>query len=282
MTLPDGFQFSQGSLQNFSECRRRFELLYLKRVAWPAVEAEPAVENERYKLDGERFHRLVYQHQLGIPADLLTRQAQGGNLERWWRHYLEMLEEAGGVLHYASQGARRYAEVGLSAPLGGYRLVGQYDLVIVTPGGAARILDWKTARNRPRRTWLASRLQTRIYPYLLARAGAALNDGQPISPEAIEMVYWFADFPDQPERFPYSAAAFEKDQADLSEMIATIQRLEEGQFPMTAEEKRCRYCTYRSLCERGVQAGPLEGGDLKEAEILSTDWGFEQIAEIEY
>ena len=29
------------------------------------------------------------------------------------------------------------------------------------------------------------------------------------------------------------------------------------EFSLTADEKRCAYCTYRSLCNRGVSAGSL-------------------------
>jgi CRISPR/Cas system-associated exonuclease Cas4 (RecB family) len=282
MTLPDGFQFSQGSLQNFAECRRRFQLLYLKRLAWPAIETEPVIENERYQLDGARFHRMVQQHLLGVPEDLLTHQAQGDDLVRWWGNYRAMAADPAGLLQSTGAGAIRHVEVGLSAPLADYRLVAQYDLVSLTENGEAFIIDWKTSRKRPRREHLAARWQTRLYPYLLARAGAALNAGRPIAPKAIQMFYWFAETPDQPERFPYSAAAFEKDQADLSSLIATIQRSKEDQFPLTEDEKRCAFCVYRSLCERGVRAGALGEETPEEAETSLSDWDFEQIAEIEF
>ena len=45
--LPPGFQFSQRSLQDYVDCRRRFELRYLQNLAWPAVEAEPHLEQEK-------------------------------------------------------------------------------------------------------------------------------------------------------------------------------------------------------------------------------------------
>ena len=42
--LPADFHFSQGSLQDYVDCPRRFQLRYMMKLAWPAVEAEPAVE----------------------------------------------------------------------------------------------------------------------------------------------------------------------------------------------------------------------------------------------
>ena len=72
------------------------------------------------------------------------------------------------------------------------------------------------------------------------------------------MVYWFADFPDQPERFPYSASAYQADQGYLAELVATIQRLREDDFSLTTDTRQCAYCVYRSLCDRGGKAGLLD------------------------
>ena len=76
MPLPPDFHFSQGNLQDYSDCPRRFQLRYLLELAWPAVEAEPADEFETRIRDGEAFHRMVQQHVLGVlPATL--RRSRG-------------------------------------------------------------------------------------------------------------------------------------------------------------------------------------------------------------
>ena len=59
---------SQSSLQDYNDCPRRFELRYIQHLAYPAVESEPALENEKHQQEGEYFHRLVQQHMIGIPA----------------------------------------------------------------------------------------------------------------------------------------------------------------------------------------------------------------------
>ncbi len=201
MSLPSDFHFSQGSLQDFVDCPRRFQLRYLDRIAWPAVQAEPILENERHLQQGELFHLMVQQHLVGVPVERLTAMAQGdADLAGWWQAYLDAAP--------AALPGQRFPEVTLSAPLGASgerRLVAKYDLVVLTPDGRAVIFDWKTSRHRPPRRWLAERLQTRVYPYLLLHAGVDLNGGRPLAPEQIEMVYWFAGFPDRPERFVYSA-----------------------------------------------------------------------------
>jgi CRISPR/Cas system-associated exonuclease Cas4 (RecB family) len=280
MTLPVGFQFSQGSLQDYVDCPRRFQLRHVRRVAWPALETEPALENERYLRQGAAFHRLVHQHLIGIPTERLSRALTDDNLRRWWRSYLESGP--------SDLPPSRYPEMLVSAPVAGCRLVAKYDLVAVDAGRRAIIVDWKTARRRPRRTWLSARMQTRVYPYLLVAAGAHLNGGQPFEAGQVEMIYWFANYPADPEHLAYQTAQYETDGEYLASLIEEIRNLGEEDWPLTTQEKRCTYCPYRSLCERGDRAGTFDEMDLESemADEFDPSAGleidFEQIAEIEY
>jgi len=280
MSLPPDFQFSQASLQDYVDCPRRFQLRYLLRVDWPAIEAEPALESERHLQQGNAFHRLVHQHTLGIPEERLLDAVADEDLRRWWYNYL--------TLPPADLPTTRYPEVVLSAPLGGYRLVAKYDLVAVDAGQRITVVDWKTYRKRPRLKWLGERLQTRVYPYLLVQAGTHLNAGLPLQPEQVAMIYWYANFPGMPERLPYDAARYEADGAYLASLVEEIEgeveRLGEADFPLTLYDRRCNYCPYRSLCRRGAQAGPID--EIEEELDVSDDFDIsldlEQIAEIEY
>lgn len=282
MTLPDNFQFSQGSLQDYVDCRRRFQLRYLERRAWPALQTEPAIEAERHMRLGALFHRLVQAYLLGVPAESLAALIQDEDLERWWEHYLQHMEDLTGFQKLP--GLELHPEISLSAPLGNYRLVAKYDLVTFQPDGNATIFDWKTSHRQPKTTWLAERLQTRVYPYLLVQAGAYLNKEGPLQPGKVAMVYWYADHPSQPVRFDYSQADYQKDAEYLLGLVESIQRAEDGQFPLTNDMRRCAYCVYRSLCDRGVKAGEL--GDfeegLEEGESFDFELDFEQIAEIAF
>jgi len=276
MTLSTEFQFSQASLQDYVDCPRRFYLSRVRRLAWPAIEAEPALEHERQLQQGAAFHRLVHQHVLGLLPECLSSSITDEDLSRWWRNYMESGP--------ADIPKLRYPEVVLSAPVSGRRLVAKYDLLAVEVGQRAVVVDWKTSRKRRRREWLAALLQTRVYPYLLLRAGSDLNEDQPFEAERIEMVYWFANFPGEPERFPYDAAQYEADGACLASLIEKIKGLGDGDFPRTTDKQHCKYCVYRSLCQRGVKAGALEEAE-EESEVdddfdISLD--FEQIAEIEH
>lgn len=265
---------SQSSLQDYNDCPRRFELRYLQRLAYPAIETEPALENEKHQREGEYFHRLVQQYFIGVPVDRITKTANTNNLERWWENFLNTkdltsLRDLSGLR----------AEVTLSSPLGTFRLIAKYDL-IATDGNKFYIYDWKTYRKRPRNEFLAVRLQTRVYRALLVQAGAFLNSGKPIQPEQIEMIYWFSDFPNDPARFPYQTDQFKRDWDALTKVAEEIKSA--SSYPKTEDTNRCSYCPYRSYCNRGIRAGVALDAEL-EAEVEELfEINFEQIGEIEF
>ena len=265
---------SQSSLQDYNDCPRRFELRYLQRLAYPAIETEPALENEKHQREGEYFHRMVQQYFIGIPENQLTKSANTDNLDRWWGNFLNATDLRG----LKDLGGLR-TEVTLSAPLGSFRLIAKYDL-IATDGKKFYIYDWKTYRKRPKSEFLAIRLQTRVYRALLVQAGAFLNGGKPIAPEQIEMIYWFSDFPNDPAQFPYQADQFKRDWDALTSFAEEINSA--SSYPKTEDSNRCLYCPYRSYCNRGVRAGDALDAELEtEAEELF-DINFEQIGEIEF
>jgi hypothetical protein len=270
--IPKGFSFSQSSLQEYSDCPRRFQLRYIEKLRWPAIETEPVLENERRQMDGKIFHRLIQQNLLGLPLDKLTRLANTPKLSLWWKNFQTSKLE---LDDYA-----QYVEVTLSCPVGDYRLMAKYDLIAIKTLQKAIIFDWKTYAKRPRDEWMMSRWQTRIYRAILAKAGANINNDRPIEPEQIDMFYWYADFPADPTRFTYDTGQFSRDWSLIEKVVGEISSAKE--FPMTEDENACRFCTFRSYCERGQQAGSLDERD-EELESDSTfDVNFEQMGEIEY
>jgi len=281
MALDPGFIFSQGSLQDYVDCPRRFQLRYLLNLAWPAAEAEPVAEHEERMRRGRAFHRLVQQHALGIVGgEVPMGGASDEELRSWWRNYLDH-----GPVGLPEQ---RHMEIGLSTPLAGHRIVAKYDVIAIDRGSRAVIVDWKTSLERPKAAWLSARLQTRVYRYVLVRAGAHLNGGVPIPPGQVSMVYWFAEFPDEPETLRYDATQHGADGRYLETLIAEIKGLAGSDQPLAEDIRRCRFCVYRSLCDRGTSAGELAGGEtgsVEASEIAERSWesrfDFDQISEIE-
>jgi RecB family exonuclease len=274
--LPAGFQFSQSTLQDYVDCPRRFQLRYILRQAWPGVRTEPLQQHERHMDRGVQFHRLVQRHQLGIPVEQLERGLDE-ELAGWWRAYLGF-----DLLH--SMPGRRYPEITLSADLSGARLLAKYDLLVVSPNQGITIFDWKTSLKPLRREFLLKRLQTHVYPYILARSGDGLL-GTEISPKQITFCCWNTAAPSEPVIIQYSQEQYQQDESYLSGLLAALRaEVERGPavWILTADEHRCRFCEYRSLCGRGEAAGNFEEMDDFGDEIDPSvaDFGLVDVEEI--
>lgn len=250
MVPPAGFNFSQASLQDYSDCARRFQLRYLLGIRWPAAEAGTSAWEERAQ-QGAAFHLLVHQHTVGIPETALTETIADPELRTWWQAYLhtpppDLPREV------------RSSEVRLSIPLNGYRLMARYDLLAITPGQRAVIVDWKTSQQRTEGSLLAKRWQTLVYRYVLVEAGQALNGESALAPEQIELVYWFTNYPQQSERLPYNTAQYVDDERILLAAVNEIATRNQDTWTLTDNVKHCRYCTYQTLCERTEQAAQVD------------------------
>lgn len=277
MPLPPNFQFSQSSLQDYVDCPRRFQLRYIQRRVWPALESQPALDNELYMQRGAQFHQMAHQSLLGIPGEKIAQQvADDDVLSRWWENFL----------NFGIQSDLSHPEISISTPIDNYRIMAKYDLLTIDSDDdtfKATIYDWKTSLKRPKREWLANRLQTRVYPYLVVKAGAQFNGGAKIDPAQVEMIYWFTDYPAEPAHFPYSQEQFEQDEAYLSGLVTEISNLSDKDAPMTENERLCRFCKYRSLCNRGTEAGPLSEIDSDWDEAgFDFEVDFDEIEEISF
>jgi len=284
MTLPPGFQFNQSNLQDYVDCPRRFQLRSLLRLEWPALQTVPALESERLIKLGAAFHFLIRQHQSGLPIERLSVSIQSPELHQWWDNYLTAITPPEVLSPLITSGSLNYPETSLSIPFSRFRLLAKFDLLVVQPSGQAVILDWKTSRVHPQRHWLLDRLQTRVYPYLLVKAGELFNTGQSFHPDQVEMIYWYADFPTEPELIQYSAEQFVADEQFLLDLVDRIDHRSTDDFPLTHNEQQCRFCVYRSLCDRGVIAGDLDLIDSHSDLGASFDFDLdlEQINEVEY
>lgn len=281
MRLPKGFQFSQGSLQDYVDCQKRFFLKYVQQLSWPAVESEPMLENEHDARQGINFHKMIHQHLAGVPVDRLSSFTTNDDLENWWQNYLNLYNR----LDLANQAAI-FPEITLSAPFGNHRLIAAFDLIYRQKNDIFVIYDWKTNRRRPPRLWLERRMQTRVYPFLLAKAGGFMTGSESIPPEQIRMVYWFAGFPFEPETFIYDENTYQADHKYLEHLIQTIDHAAENDFPLTDDTRICQFCVYRSFCERGIQAGVSDAENEIDSDSNSYNHNifldFDQIGEIPF
>ncbi len=274
--LPENFQFTQSNLQDYLTCPRRFDLRHRQKLSWPAVETAPVQESERRMQLGNDFHHLVRQHAQGIPLADLTAAANddpSAELGAMWQNYL-----AHRPAELALPDARIFAEITLATVVSGWRLAAKFDLLAALPDGRVLIVDWKTNLRRPASQRLRARAQSIVYPFVLAKSGASLF-GKAIAPSDITLQYFFTAAPADPEIIAYDDAQFARDEVQLTALIDEIAAAET--FSLTDDKRPCRFCAFRSFCDRGDVAGQLdEFEDDFSFDEFDLDW--EQVAMINY
>ncbi len=244
MLLPETFTFNQNNLQSYLDCQYRFYLREIHHLEWPAVESEPIRKQEELMNLGTRFHLLCQQYLTGIPTEIIESQIDQTELADWWKSFL--------ALKIDPTANEPWVEKILSLPLGGYRLAGKFDLVFKNPDKKIFIYDWKTSLHLPKRLTLQQRMQSKVYPLIVALT----TQNQGVNPEDIELIYWYPEFPGLPIRFAYSQRQMESDQNEIEAVISKISAKQaEKQFLKTEHEKTCLYCRFRSWCDRGTSAG---------------------------
>ena len=263
--LPSTFAFSQSSLQSYVNCPRRFWLAYVEELTWPALEVAPYDEHEQLLRRGAQFHRLVERAEAGMSKELLS-QGLDHPLDEWFESYLRHrpADLPTGIVE-----VERVLSMPLAVEAGRSRLAARYDLIAVGGDDENRrvvILDWKTNQRPTRRSLLQQRMQTLVYPFVLVEASAGLPWG-PVSPEQVEMRYWFTAAPAEPVTFHYSSDLHAANRARLNDIFNDILRGErQADFPKVADtdenrRRLCSYCVYRSRCDRGIGAGSLDEFD---------------------
>ncbi len=268
MNLSDNFIFSQSALQSYEDCPRCFELRYIKDLRWPALKTENALEFEESSLQGQEFHHLIHQHSTGVPTEAIEDIITEPVMKKWWDNYVTWQTE--NLPH------QRYSELKLTAPLSETRVMAKYDVVAQMNDESLTIVDWKTGRPK-KREWLTRRLQSTVYPYVLWRAGNWLNRGKKLAAEHIRLIYWFAEDGSTIE-FQLDAKLLQENEQQLTETISEINsRLD---FPQTENEKQCKFCVYRSLCERGELAGNFADLEDDDDVAIGVNLHLDEVSEI--
>lgn len=278
-TISKDLIISQRSLQDFIDCRRRFKLRYLDRLSWPAAISTPIDKYEYLSELGTRFHHLVQQHISGLSKAILLSTLSDPLLKRWFENYL----------YYFSPGEMEifHSEITLFSSLNNFRLVAKFDLLYSLPNGTIHIVDWKTSQKPPNENWLNQRIQSILYPFILANAGEELFPAPKISPKDISMTYWFPENPQNEVHLPYSENLYRKHTQKLSKTLDSIQEIFRGNgaWEKTDQLDHCRFCIYRSRCDRGSHPGNLDqylGLFDDEPEMGLDEMDLEQIGEIRY
>lgn len=240
--IPDGFSFSQSSLQSYLNCHRKFELLYLQKLAWPAQKYADA---EKFELDleaGQSLHQAIQRFLLGFDEGLILERLHAGKDPRipvWFSNFRKRLG-------YLKDKTDFIVEIPVSILSGQYWLTAKFDYLCLE-NGQTLIFDWKTSAKKPGKTLLQESIQTKVYLTVARQAVQELEMPAP------SIKYWEANFPDLDLTIAPDEKTLARYAADLKTLIDEIAA--QSDFPMTKVPQRCVYCKYRSYCSRGALPG---------------------------
>lgn len=240
-------RLSQTQLNLLSACPRKFQQLYLEQLAAPI---DPD-QHERQS-QGQRFHRLMQQWQLGLPVEPMLQEDP--QLQRWFTTFqaaaaeILRLSDGDSLRSQASEHTRTLV-------IGDYLLTVVYDLLLIGDH-SAKILDWKTY-GRPRRIdQLLQNWQTRLYLYVLAETSR-------FAPADLAIVYWFFQGADATEPLPtpqsvtiaYDADKHEQTRRDLTTLLQQLSEwlasYQHGvAFPQVQQLEMCEACSFAIRCDR--------------------------------
>jgi len=258
MPLDNNFVFSANNLQDYVDCPRRFELKYLLNLSWPAILSQPVQELEEKMARGSDFHRLARQFLEGLPEDQLKDGIRSPIVRDWLERFTSFISPFR-KNHFFSE----YASY---TTIAGYRVVAVFDFITRLDDGQIIIADWKTTESQPRREFYQDRIQSLLYPLVaFETANAIFGIHDEISPSDISLLYWFPAYPEKSIEFPFSVSQLKDNRTYFSNLIHEIVEKEPGDFPKTDDLRRCDFCQYRSLCERGVEAAEM--GETQDLDI---------------
>jgi CRISPR/Cas system-associated exonuclease Cas4 (RecB family) len=253
--IPEGFIFSQSSLQTYLNCPRQFDLSYLKKLAWPA---QKYADTEKYELDlaaGQTLHQAIQRYLIGFDESLILEGLQAGMDPRipiWFNNFRSRLG-------YLKDKAAFIAEVPVSISFEQYWLTAKFDYLSLE-NGQASIFDWKTSARKPRKVQLEESMQTKVYLTVAQRSGKGLETTPP------KIRYWEANFPDLDFTFAPDEPALNRHAVELKALIREISA--QTEFARTKVIGRCVYCKYRSYCNRGAVPGESASDEAFELAVV--------------
>jgi len=242
---------SQGHLNIWENCRRKYQYTFLEELSLPDAD----LELKRKLLLGSNFHLLMQQKELGLDVSALA--SSDANLQSWLAAFENQPPEM--IVGDRLCEHRRTLEISLEMSLHHkenndrgqeyFVLTAIYDFLILGDR-QAQILDWKTHQRAIAREKLEHNWQTRLYLYLLAKTSN-------YAPEQLSMTYWFANTADS-VIISYSQLQHDQTEKRLTEILSDLsQSLYEWQLYGLDHPQRqpdgdvCMYCEFRDRCDRG-------------------------------
>jgi hypothetical protein len=267
---------NQSNLQDLMDCPRRFQLRMLDNLSWPAANTSSLDRYEQSTFIGNQFHLLCHQYFSGIPKNNIFDNLTAPSLKNMFDNFLPFGES---LLEF-----KPLSEHLLVSSFNQHSIIAKFDLIAEIEPGNFLIIDWKTSPTKPSRQILLDRVQTKLYPYVFNSAGPALFPDSQISPDSIEMLYWYPLCDEPRELFTYSDQLHLETKEFIENSIIQIGKYQSSdKFPLTEDLSHCRFCPFRSLCDRGITPGNFENYLPIDQEDLSNEhFDMNDFNEIEY
>jgi len=231
-------RLSQGHLNTFTKCPRRYQYQYLDQLNAP-ISPDHQAQLDR----GSRLHHLMQQRELGLPLETILDPDDP--LKAMYDALLTAVPDL------TNASISRMAEQSRTLVWDGVALTVIYDLLMVK-GDRAFIFDWKTYQTPPPRPILQQNWQTQLYPFVLA----ATSD---YAPEQITMAYWIVGNRNHVhcERFDYDQQWYRQTERQLRRSVMALETAQAAYqdhripFPQVSHpDSICRSCPFQSPCQR--------------------------------
>ncbi|HEY9639271.1 MAG TPA: PD-(D/E)XK nuclease family protein [Coleofasciculaceae cyanobacterium] len=238
---------SQGLLNLFATCPRKFQHIYLDQLNVPIASAQ-----QKHFTWGNRFHLRMQQQELGLRFNPI--ESEFDPADQQIHELVDTFVQSVPELFQPHPTTCRQSEHQRSLQFQGYWFTVIYDLLILDEQ-QAQILDWKTYPRPQKSDGLAHNWQTRLYPFVLAETSHYL-------PEQISMTYWFVQAKQgqtlKPEclKFSYSQSQHQQVYQELADLLRQLTGyLQQYQavnlpFPQVPSDANCEACTFALRCQR--------------------------------
>ncbi|MHC1770515.1 MAG: PD-(D/E)XK nuclease family protein [Flexilinea sp.] len=239
-------QISQSQIHDYLTCPWHFYLSNIVKLTWPEPVSARYQELVSFSRLGKSFHQYVHRFIQGVSYEELTSQVYEPEIDPWLDNFNHW--------NPLPSGGKLYSEIELSAIFNEILWIGYVDAIAVQPGKVL-IFDWKTSKKLGDPSFLQKAPQTRLYRFLLMHneKGFVPDLNETITPEMIEMVYWYPNFPAVPIRLVYSSELFRQDEFYFRDIAEKLSLEEPEFFPQTTDEETCMTCRFQTRCHRGLQ-----------------------------
>ncbi|MBQ6520251.1 MAG: PD-(D/E)XK nuclease family protein [Anaerolineaceae bacterium] len=221
-------KISQSQITEYERCQRLYYLKHIRKLAWPYIAKTSDVTDK-----GSKFHKLVNDLYMGIPADMLCRSIDDAVVSDWFYAFCKN-NPLQGYKNIATETERSFVSFGII-------WFGKFDAA-AEKNGKLEIFDWKTSKKKRSAAEYLSSPQTRLYRLI------AKESSKKLLPEDISMTYWFPQYPEEPIRLSYSTEAYESDLKWLKEKSAGMTAEEEYCYSKQENAKICSSCAYSTYC----------------------------------